>query len=418
MGNTDSLPVISQTKSLVQVIGGDAEGALRTQENFSRQCPLISQTRSAVEAAYGDTEAARKTQIEFVKGVSDFVDGVPVVGHTKGVIHYACGDVEGGNRAMKSSSRTTGVIIGGIGGFAVGGPVGAAAGGVAGGAAMDGITTGIDSAVHNEYRPAGSIANVTEIVNDPKNPGKWFDAVTTPAFDALTGYSAAEATMKGAARINYEIEKAPIVDKIGEASFKDTMSATEHMKQHYQAGEVNPNTPQVTTLVRDLETNEAHIGHNKQVRSQLRTSNWQEEGYSSKTQARKASFFEKDTPSALQEAVPDAEPPLKRDPLSCAEQHAYEKYYSSREGAQPENSRAVSVRWDKKTQTYQAVERCENCQQYADAMGNVPTDEIHGTVIPDHPGIGKYPAVALGVGAVTVDAFNQHQDDQSDTESD
>jgi hypothetical protein len=34
MGSINSLPVISQVKSLVQVIGGDAEGARKTQEDF------------------------------------------------------------------------------------------------------------------------------------------------------------------------------------------------------------------------------------------------------------------------------------------------------------------------------------------------------------------------------------------------
>jgi hypothetical protein len=34
MGNIDSVPVLAQAKSLVQVIGGDAEGAKKTQENF------------------------------------------------------------------------------------------------------------------------------------------------------------------------------------------------------------------------------------------------------------------------------------------------------------------------------------------------------------------------------------------------
>jgi hypothetical protein len=56
---------------------------------------------------------------------------------------------------MKSSSRTVGVIGGGVGGFLVGGPPGAIVGGVSGGAAMDGIITGVDSAVHDEYRPNG-----------------------------------------------------------------------------------------------------------------------------------------------------------------------------------------------------------------------------------------------------------------------
>ena len=188
MGNADSIPVVSQTKSLVQVTFGDAEGARRTQENFSRQCPVVSQVRSTVEAVTGDLKGARETQIQFIKGVGDFADSLPGVGHV--TIHYVVGDKKGGDRAMKAASRTTGVVAGGAVGFVVGGPVGAVVGGVAGGAAVDGLTTGIDSAVHREYRPAGHVANVTDLVKNPKDPGKWIDTVTTPVFDGLAGYGA------------------------------------------------------------------------------------------------------------------------------------------------------------------------------------------------------------------------------------
>lgn len=74
-------------------------------------------------------------------------DGIPIVGHIKGGIHYALGDEAKGAQSMKSASRTVGVIGGGVGGFFVGGPAGSVAGGIAGGAAVDGIVTGIDSAV-------------------------------------------------------------------------------------------------------------------------------------------------------------------------------------------------------------------------------------------------------------------------------
>ena len=146
----DAFPIVSQTKSLVQWISGDSEGAKRTQENFSRQCPIISQARSAVEAISGDTDAALATQMECLNFASNFVDAVPVAGHIKGGCHYAWGDTEGGDNAMKSASRTTGAIVGGAGGFLVAGPPGAVAGGIAGAATMDGVTTGIDSAVHGE----------------------------------------------------------------------------------------------------------------------------------------------------------------------------------------------------------------------------------------------------------------------------
>ena len=101
----DTLPVVSQTKSLVQVISGDAEGARRTQENFSTQCPVVSQARSLVEVSMGDADAALKTQQKFGKGMSDIADAVPVVGHIKGGIHYACGDREGGDKAMMHATR-------------------------------------------------------------------------------------------------------------------------------------------------------------------------------------------------------------------------------------------------------------------------------------------------------------------------
>ena len=46
MGFWDAIPVISQIKSLVQVIGGDAKGARETQEKFLRTAPIVSQANS------------------------------------------------------------------------------------------------------------------------------------------------------------------------------------------------------------------------------------------------------------------------------------------------------------------------------------------------------------------------------------
>ena len=43
MGSINSVPVVSQIKSLVQVIAGDAEGAKKTQEEFARKAILVSQ---------------------------------------------------------------------------------------------------------------------------------------------------------------------------------------------------------------------------------------------------------------------------------------------------------------------------------------------------------------------------------------
>jgi len=118
------------------------------------------------------------------KTFESVVEAVPVVGHVKGAIHYAFGGTERGNQIMKSASRPLGAIAGGIGGFFVGGPVGAVAGGVA----MDGIITGIESAVKKEYVPHGIVRSVTNAVQgDDISSGDAFDMVMNIIGDGAVG---------------------------------------------------------------------------------------------------------------------------------------------------------------------------------------------------------------------------------------
>ena len=112
-------------------------------------------------------------------------DGIPVVGHAKGLIHYACGDEEGGDRAMRSCTRSSGVIAGGVAGFFMGGPVGAVGGGIAAGVSMDSIATAVTD------RPSGYIAAVEAVQKNP-SPGGIFDLVAMPVFDGMAGYSAGQ----------------------------------------------------------------------------------------------------------------------------------------------------------------------------------------------------------------------------------
>jgi hypothetical protein len=43
MGSVNSIPVVSQVKSGVQLVCGDKEGAEKTQEQFFHECPVVSQ---------------------------------------------------------------------------------------------------------------------------------------------------------------------------------------------------------------------------------------------------------------------------------------------------------------------------------------------------------------------------------------
>ena len=110
MGNTDSVPVVSQVKSLVQYIGGDPGGALATQENFAynNTFPVISQIASAGYAIGGDMDRARNLQEKFASDMENVIDSIPVAGHIKGSVHFALGQNERGENAMKSASRSTG----------------------------------------------------------------------------------------------------------------------------------------------------------------------------------------------------------------------------------------------------------------------------------------------------------------------
>ncbi|CDW74392.1 UNKNOWN [Stylonychia lemnae] len=154
MGTTDSIPVISQLKSLVEVCCGNTVGARRTQINFSNQCIVVSQVKSLVQSLGGDNVGARQTQEIYlnnaVQTINGIANGTPGVGHLKGSLHYIRGEKEAGDQAMKSASRTIGVIGGGVSGMIIGGPIGAVAGGIAGGAVMDGITTGQKPAKINQ----------------------------------------------------------------------------------------------------------------------------------------------------------------------------------------------------------------------------------------------------------------------------
>ena len=86
------------------MIGGDSEGAKKTQEEFVRTGIVVSQVNSAVQAIRGNEEEARNIQKDFAKNAEGFVDGVPLVGHINGAIHIAAGDEERGIQILQGET--------------------------------------------------------------------------------------------------------------------------------------------------------------------------------------------------------------------------------------------------------------------------------------------------------------------------
>lgn len=149
----------------------------------------------------GDNAAARATQKDFlgasVAGANGLVNAIPVIGHAKGGVHYLCGDRNGGDEAMKSSSRTIGVVGGGLLG-ALAGPAGVVGGAMAGGQLVDGAATAVEYAIHGEYRPNGPGGALVEGIRKG-DAGIAFDGAFGMGMDAAAGAMLARGLRAGAA---------------------------------------------------------------------------------------------------------------------------------------------------------------------------------------------------------------------------
>jgi hypothetical protein len=91
LGNTDSIPFLSQAKSPAKCVNGNLEMALRTPES-----------------------------------------SIPFAGCMKDGIHHDIGDHEKGKEVMEAANRNSLVIASGASEFPIGGPVGAVAGEIGG----------------------------------------------------------------------------------------------------------------------------------------------------------------------------------------------------------------------------------------------------------------------------------------------
>ncbi|XP_076285166.1 uncharacterized protein LOC143211398 isoform X2 [Lasioglossum baleicum] len=178
----DWIPVVSQLKATVQLVTGDADGGIRTQENFLRECPGVSQLTSIVQLATGHTEAAIETQKRCIGTINNVVNCVPVIGHVKGVLHHAVGDHKGGNQALNAATRSTIVATSGVAARIISEGIGAIPAAIAAGAIYDVAASSISREAQ------GIVAAFINAVDNP-SAGGIFDLVAIPVGDGLAGYS-------------------------------------------------------------------------------------------------------------------------------------------------------------------------------------------------------------------------------------
>lgn len=114
----DWIPGISQVKSLVQSSCGDNEGALKTQENFVKQCPLVSPVTGSLSTSIGKI-AGDSDRVKFGeealkqgnKNLEELFNSTPIVGEIKGGLHHLLGETDKGNKAMESATSATGKMV-------------------------------------------------------------------------------------------------------------------------------------------------------------------------------------------------------------------------------------------------------------------------------------------------------------------
>ncbi len=198
------------SETVVTATAGTAVGAVA----------LVTQDERLKHVAKEAFDDCGKAATKLGKGTlatgNGILNGVPGVGHVKGVVHDILGDEEGARQAYFSANRTSGVVGGALVG-SLGGPVGAISGAIAGGAAMDGVHTGYASLKDGEYKPQGQIAGWTQVVQAKSSEevvGGIVDGMITPVLDGVTGmtvYKAGGAKLQGKkleAKANQLLEKA------------------------------------------------------------------------------------------------------------------------------------------------------------------------------------------------------------------
>lgn len=175
----DMIPVIAQGKSLVQLIFGDKDGALKTQENFLNEGLITSQFRSAYSLVTGEPKKAWDIQKKSLSNMQVVIDNVPLLGHIKGGIQLIAGDHDGGWQALKSATSTCGSILGGM----LAGPAGA----IGGNLLMDSLITTTDFLINQNQSQSHGLISYINNLNKMK-PGDHFDAIAGMVIDAKVGH--------------------------------------------------------------------------------------------------------------------------------------------------------------------------------------------------------------------------------------
>lgn len=119
---TDVLPVLSQLKMGYLWARGDTQGAAATWDNYTTYSLVASQIAALYEVSTGEWDAAHQRQLDFLAGcwvfrrnIPRLTQAMPIVGHCVGVGFYIAGEKDAAKSAMLSATRSSVVLLAGVG---------------------------------------------------------------------------------------------------------------------------------------------------------------------------------------------------------------------------------------------------------------------------------------------------------------
>lgn len=445
MGAVQSIPVIGESVTAIDsgvkliaagtcaVVGEilDDDDAKKTAKSFvhdagktwveySERNVIAAPIRATVHRIAGKGDEAKRVIKRMGKSVEEVADSTPVVGHVKGTVHYIAGDTEHGHHCMKGATRTVavvgaGALTGGIGGGVILGGIA----GVSSGLVYDGTVTLIESDVKNTDCPYGVFKAVDQIKKSDKEKDRHgvissaIDIGYSVAGDFVCGAGAAKTVRSLKKAIKSKKQRNALKDRIGEKATKDVIDTANELKNKTRDVKGDKH---VCTKTRNLNTGETEYGFNRRCRREVKRNefmkNKNDSGYSSKTNATKGRPGEFSREAGLLEnAANDRNIEINasnnRAPPACAEHDSINKLGTH--GGES-NIRTSSVM--KSDGQYLAVERCSNCKQYGDLMGDVVTDKVSGMPVPTSD--VSYGSIALaGVALIVCSKCGaEHADDK------
>ena len=380
--------VLVTSAGLAKVIGDDKaadellESSGKAWKEYSETNCIATPINGLIQESKGNYQESERLKKSYLNAASSVVDGVPVVGHVKGIVHYAMGDKEKGNRSMEASTRTAavlgaGVLTGGLGGGLVAG----ATAGVGSGVAYDATVTVIDKVENGDdakLHGTMALANANKM-NDNEVVGAMLGIVG----DGMTGASGAQlgknirTRMSGQKQLQNTFEDARRQGRTNIESAKATeitMDAAEASRKA-QSG-LKKQTGYATSEVMDLTTDKKGVGHSgnyyKEMRKQTFDNLGQESGYSSRNAAARANNYGE--PSALQREYSNVRQAIPERPQACCAEHPAHTNLAEMNGNKIPQNRATATVYKKPNGVTNTAVRCDNCVQFP--MGEVVTDCI------------------------------------------